>query len=130
MNPPQNLKLKNSEAGWQNVKRQRYRQIKNRKSIITGTSETDIKTIPKKAYLYVTRIDKNTTPDTLKDYLSKNFPEVICDLLVNTYKSQFSRFKVTIDFKNLEKSQDPSVWPNGAEVSRFFHPRQPPSQEG
>lgn len=95
-------------------------------SIIIGTSENDasqLKAIPKKAYLYVTRLMKNTEATVLQKYLKTEFPEVECTKLENNFDSNYERFKVTINYSNLEKSHNAHIWPVGAHVSRFFHPR-------
>lgn len=96
-------------------------------NMITGTCQHEnaslIKAAPKKAYLYVTRLEKNTKADTLQNYLKSTFPEVECLRLENKFNSNHERFKVTINFDNLQESLNSAIWPMGTQVSRFFHPR-------
>ncbi|KAJ3646257.1 hypothetical protein Zmor_023851 [Zophobas morio] len=103
--------------------RRTRRKSSSRVPTSQDVEKVHIKTIPKKAFLYVSRISKETRVDTLCDYLKTSFPEVKCEQLENKFESAFTRYKVTIDYCNLDKSKDPAVWPKGVEVGRFFHPR-------
>ncbi|KAJ3661238.1 hypothetical protein Zmor_005644 [Zophobas morio] len=116
------------EQNWTKVEKKKPpRNSKTPPKYIIGTRDnTDvnhIKAIPKKAFLYVTRIAKDISSDTLENYLKGSFPEAVCEILENKFDSPFSRFKVIIDYINLEKSQDPKLWPAGVQISRFFHAR-------
>lgn len=99
----------------------------NKKCVIGINSDSGaLKSSPAKAYLYIRRLAKTTTADDLKTYLMNDFPEVICELLENKHEENHARFKVTINFENLEKINKPEYWPSGVLISRFFHPRKPP----
>lgn len=98
-------------------------QSSRREKLIVGRrKDCDLKAAPKKAYLLVKRLSKNTTVDALKKYLMKDFPEVNCELLNNDFDTSNPRFKVCVDLENLEKIRDADIWPSGALITRFFHP--------
>lgn len=86
------------------------RQFK--KVVITGTCND-----PDEAQI------KTVSYEELKNYLTSSFPEIVCEALKNKYDSSLARFKITINYENLEKSRKPSIWLNGAQVTRSFHPR-------
>ena len=103
--------------------------IVNKQPIVGKRSDSvTIRASPAKAYLYIRRLAKSTTAADLKGYLVEDFPEVVCEPLEN-YEASHSRFKVTVNFDNLEKIYNPDYWPNGVLISRFFHPRSPKIQQ-
>ncbi|KAJ3653054.1 hypothetical protein Zmor_018972 [Zophobas morio] len=82
-------------------------------NVIIGKKDNSgpLKASQAKAYLYVRRLDKNTTVNDLQTYLAEDFPEVKCELLDNKFETNQSRFKVTINLENLEKIKNPDYWP-------------------
>ncbi|KAJ3646982.1 hypothetical protein Zmor_024537 [Zophobas morio] len=103
--------------------------IVNKQPIVGKRSDSvTIRASPAKTYLYIRRLAKSTTAADLKGYLVEDFPEVVCEPLEN-YEASHSRFKVTVNFDNLEKIYNPDYWPNGVLISRFFHPRSPKIQQ-
>lgn len=121
-NPPQR------QEGWTEVVRRNRNKTRKRESTaIIGSlienGDPKIKVAPRKCFLYVSRLDKDTESKSLVDLLRRDFPEVKCDPLASKYPEHYSSFKVTLDLHNFEKAMNPELWPNGAYVTRFFHPR-------
>ena len=84
-----------------------------------------LKTVPKKAFLYVSRLHPDTTCQNLMNFLKPKFPEIQCASLESKYPDNYSSFKVTINLENNKVAMDSATWPDGAYVSRFFHRRAP-----
>lgn len=59
----------------------------------------------------------------MKNLLAEQFPEVLCEQLIGKNNKQYSSFKVTIYESNFRKAMDPSIWPDGACIGKFFHIR-------
>ena len=93
-----------------------------RRQIIVGknTEATQIKSVPKSVFLHVYRLDKQTTVDDLSNLLKPSFPEVKSEKLNLRYPEIYSSFKVTIYETNFKKAMEPSMWPEGACISKFF----------
>ena len=45
---------------------------------------------------------------------------MLCDKLEGKNNTQYSSFKVTIYEKNFKTAMDPSIWPEGACINKFF----------
>nr|CAH7758009.1 unnamed protein product [Callosobruchus chinensis] len=104
---------------WTQVKR-RYK----RKNTVVGNGEdSDIKGVPSYTQLHVYRLNKDTTMQSLTEFLKVTFPEVICEAMASKYPDLYSSFKVQIYSKNFKKAMDPKVWPSGACVNRFLELR-------
>lgn len=94
----------------------------NARKFVIGSGNTDkLKTVPKKAYLFVSRLDPSTTTDDLQALLRDRFPEVLCEQMASKYPQYYSSFKVTIYLHRLGDAMDPGNWPDGCYISRFFH---------
>ena len=114
-----------SKERWTTVQRKRRKNpqltiIGNQK--VQGDSNGEgLKTAPKKAFLYVSRLHSSTESTDVSTFLKATFPEIECEKLTSKFPQHYSSFKVTIDFLNLEKAMDGSIWPHGCFVTRFFH---------
>lgn len=91
------------------------------KSFIIGNNSKSLKTAPKLAFLYVSRLDPVTVADDLAGVLKPKLPEVTCEKIESKYPQHYSSFKVKIYLHNFETAMDASIWPAGCYVSRFFH---------
>lgn len=101
----------------------RIHPSKPKQIVVGGNSSSNnnmLKTVPKKTYLFVSRLDPSTTVNMLEDYVKVNFPEVKCEPLKAKYPEHYSSFKITINEENLEKAMDSKQWPQGALVMRYF----------
>nr|CAI5861723.1 unnamed protein product [Callosobruchus analis] len=102
---------------------------KKRRPVIVGknTLNCSLKTSDTLAFLHVYKLHPETTADDVKNYLCQMFPKVKCEQLNSQYPNYYSSFKVTIYKDHLEQATEPSIWPNGACVNRFFHRRKTPA---
>lgn len=98
------------------------------KNGITGNLKhiSNIKVVPKKSFLYVSRLYPSTKCEDVVKLLKNEFPEVLCETLTTKYPEHYAFFKVTLNLNNLSRAMNPDFWPNGCYVSRFFRPRVQP----
>lgn len=75
------------------------------------------------SFLHVYKLHPHTTEVELNNYLKQAFPEVTSEKLNSRYPNYYSSFKVTIHEEHLNTAMDPSFWPKGVLVNRFFHKR-------
>ncbi|KAK9687292.1 hypothetical protein QE152_g36547 [Popillia japonica] len=107
--------------GWSNVLKQKRRR--NNKFITGSSNNSQIKTIPRKSFLFVSRIDPETDEKILKSHLVQFFKEAEVDELTSSHPEIYKSFKISIDQSNFDAALDPSKWPSGAYVTKFFRPR-------
>nr|CAI5868327.1 unnamed protein product [Callosobruchus analis] len=99
----------------------RVKRRNRRKNTIVGNREdSDVKGVPSYTQLHVYRLSRDTTMQSLTDFLKLTFPEVICEAMSSKHPDLYSSFKVQIYNKNFKKAMDPKVWPSGACVNRFL----------
>lgn len=96
----------------------------NKKHVIIGEAKVNtLKSAPKKAFIYVGRLDSLTKPENIEEILKEEFPEIVCEQITSKYPQYYSSFKITCDLVNFEKIMDARRWPYGSYLTRFFHPR-------
>lgn len=111
-----------NKNAWTEVTGRRHKK-RNNAIVGQGNNSTDIKIAPKKAFLYVSRLDPKTSCAALEKYVKSITPEAKCELLNSKHPDHYSSFKVTIDLHNINKAMNSEAWVPGTYVSRFFHPR-------
>ena len=100
---------------------QRRRTSKKSKSIMGSATTTSVKAATKVSYLYVTRLDKDTTVEELIDYLkAKSFLEISCEKMTAKRPDLYSSFKVGAPIHQINALKAPEIWPAGVYINRFF----------
>ncbi|KAK5646911.1 hypothetical protein RI129_005375 [Pyrocoelia pectoralis] len=122
--------IRNKETNkdsWATVVKRNPPKRAPQKQIVIGekTNALGVKTVPKKAYLFASRFDPNTTQEAISNLLVSEFPEVSCEQIATKNAQFYSSFKITINFCNLEKAMHPNTWPEGTLVTRFFQRTKP-----
>lgn len=114
------------KSEWNLVDGKRNRRS-NRTRVVIGQSNKNsasaLKTVPKKSYLFVSRLHPDTTCGDIIDFLKPDFPEVECERIESKYATHYASFKVTVSLHKNSRAMDPNLWPEGTYVSRFFLPR-------
>lgn len=98
-------------------------KVRFQKKIIGNNTSGNLKAVPKFVDIHVYRLHPETSGNALTGYLKSSFPEVICTQLVPKYEGQYASFKVSVYQNNFLKAMSADRWPEGACVSKFFHPR-------
>ena len=117
---PKPIESKNTIDGdYGSVQRSKGR----RRSIIVGQNsdaDTALRGTQRVVDLHVYRLHPDTTPEILSDHLRPRFPEASCEPLISRRPEVYSSFKVTIHGDNFKQAMDPSCWPQGVCVAKFF----------
>lgn len=115
----QYVNLNNETNQWEKVtyKRRKTYTIKGNNS---DKHLAHLTGVPKTAILHVYRLPAEATANELQNIMQQNFPEARCEAIDSKYPNEYSSFKVTIYESNFKKAMNPSLWPSGAYVQRFF----------
>lgn len=111
---------------WNLVQKQHSRKQR----IIGNKQVSEIKTVPKFASIHVYRLHPDTTTEDVEGLLKPIFPELECEKLAAKHKNLYASFKVSVYNHNFSKAMEPSIWPMGAVVGKFFYPRQKATSSG
>ncbi|KAJ4433698.1 hypothetical protein ANN_16009 [Periplaneta americana] len=114
----ENTEKEEKEAGWKTQHpRERgpnRRQETQARSIIgTRNDSDDLQAAEKMAWLYIGRLKKSTTPETVAKYLKRNGIQgnIICEELHNLGGKK--AFKVGFPFNHIEETERSDFWPQG-----------------
>ena len=123
----------NQESEWTNVGRgRRNRQVREQENKagkeatgrIMGTRQggNRIKAAEKSAWLYVGKLDQDTTEEDIRDYLKENgvTGKINCDLVNERPGSR--AFKIGIPLQDLELVHDGNFWPKDVICRPFRQP--------
>lgn len=122
VNPPER-----EETNWRTVTNKRRRHHK----AITGTgTNCTIKAVPSLTYYHIYRLDPACTETDIKNYLISLIPEVTCEKLQSRRADEYSSFKIGVNDSHSENITDPTLWPPGTKISKFFHLRKIPKTIG
>lgn len=98
--------------------------VRQQKFIVGGKSKTaSLKTAsrsPKKAAVFVSRLDQSTQSREVEDFLlDLNLTHLVCTKMKTKYNT-YSSFHVEVLESELNILLDESVWPDGSIVTKFF----------
>lgn len=88
--------------------------------VATGKSRPGIVSVPKKAYIFVSRFAPGTTVNDVKGIIEDSFPEAECESIRSRYPQCYSSFKIGVDVGSKAGIMDPAVWPAGIFINQFF----------
>lgn len=86
-----------------------------------GTSNSSIKTVGENAWIYVTRLDKETIADQIQILLSA-VCDVKCEKLNVRYNDKWSSFRICASFHFKDNITYGNIWHSGAQIGRYFFP--------
>ena len=100
---------------------------------IGGNSESNFSASKRvsKTNIHVTRVNPKVTVGTVKSYVQMKMDRqqdvngnFECDILQlnSKYPESYSSFKVTVNSNLLSKVMDPTFWPSGVAVRRYYEP--------
>lgn len=118
-----NLNLESDKNDGEKPKTAYNRNKKNDWSIKGMSKNNNVKASGKKAFLFVSRISPDTTPQTFSAMVRSTFAEAVCESIPSKHPDVYLSFKVCIDESNLDTAKDPNIWPHGSLVRRFFQQR-------
>lgn len=97
---------------------------KKRKPEITGNNvNSKLKAVAKMSSIYVSRIDADTTRETISTYLKENgLQKFEVKDGFSKYPEIYKSYIVTVPVTDLQKIKQKEFWPEGANISNFlFH---------
>jgi hypothetical protein len=106
---------------YKHKQRNLQRQVKRAPIIGTAVAEAgSLLAASKKVWLHVYRLHKDTTTDNVRSFIKSKITEmdIVCEQL--TSRGDYSSFKIGADSRHLSTLNDPSFWPSGTAVRRFF----------
>ena len=75
---------------------------------------------PPKRDFFVYRADQSVTSESIKQHLASH-NILVCDTeLISHDESKFKSFKVRVNVTDVDKIMDPTIWPLGIRVRKFF----------
>lgn len=89
-----------------------------------ASGKFSIAAVPRRASIYVSRIQPGTSVDDMKHFLGDDFPGVDCELMQSKHPNQYSSFRVYLNCEDVNRALDPNRWPVGVFVNKFFMRRQ------
>lgn len=94
---------------------------------IVGTSTAgNIQVIKTKLVsVFATKFSPDLDAETLTSYMKDKLKREVTCHKIDTVQSRFSSFKITAECNEVEEMYNPTLWPEGIFVRRFYEPRQP-----
>lgn len=94
-----------------------------KRQFVEGTNkDSSIKAVNKNAWIFVTRLDKETTANQIEALLS-SICEVKCEKLNLRHNEKWSSFRICAPFHLKDRITDGNIWPSGAQIGRYFFPK-------
>ncbi|GJQ80071.1 hypothetical protein Trydic_g19355 [Trypoxylus dichotomus] len=104
-------------------------RCRNSETIGTATVDDTFSGIPKRAWLYIGRVNKTVKTENVQNYLKKKFPNIVFELENLNSEGSFESFKLGFNFSHLEIVNKAEMWPSGILLRRFSFFRKRSSQE-
>lgn len=94
------------------------------RQIVVGTNEkSDNLAGDKKAWFYLGRVKKDTDVETVKKYITNQFPGINVFVSKLDNKGVNDSFKVGVDYDRKDDLMSESVWPKNVQIKRFLFRR-------
>ena len=95
-----------------------------KKPVIGNNSSSSIKTVPKKGYLHVYRINADTQENDLTAHLKRVASHIDFKCIkLQKQNTLSSSFRVEFPISCCKEVYNPNLWPQGAAVKRFIFPK-------
>lgn len=110
----------NNENNFSTITRKPRKLVKTKPIIGTNNQDCKISAAPKKIWVHVGRVAKETSVSDITEYLQDKIVngDFTCEKLAS--RGDYSSFKVGTDSGLLATLNDPDFWPSGVSVRRFF----------
>lgn len=109
----------NDENQFQVVQKRKH--VNKRRTITESAHNVHLRAVSKYSYLYVTRLEKDITTDSILTYLTENkFMDAVCDKMKPKRSEIYSSFRISVPSHRLESLKNPELWSEGALINHFF----------
>ena len=132
-----NSNMKNKEGDFTEVKPRRMRGKNTPNSGAVGTRKQTsaddqggchIQAAERSAHVYVGRLACNTTENEITEHIKKNTNYEGAKVERLHGKSAFASFKISVVSTMMDTIKDPSLWPEGSIVNRYYFQKAQQSQ--
>jgi len=100
------------------------RKQKTNKHLIhgSGTNITSLTAAPKLGHIHVCGLHPEVTDIMVQNHLKHNdIANATCEKLNSKHPTEYASYKISFPIDFLEKVKNPSMWPQGVKVNKFFH---------
>ncbi|KAK9876260.1 hypothetical protein WA026_012559 [Henosepilachna vigintioctopunctata] len=97
---------------------------KNRRNpeIVGNNKNTYLKGVPKMVSIYISRIDADSTEESIKNHLIENcIKQFEIKMGYSKYPNIYKSYIITVPSNILEKIKEPQLWPEGTSISNFLY---------
>lgn len=122
---PTEVAMPNGRKNYGKGKRSHQHIIGEREVVENGTCGIRAATTYK--FFHVTKLHPETTAEELAKFLKSDLPKVRVEKLDSLHPESYSSFKIAVSEANEKKILNPSLWPSGCRINRFFHARKKPT---
>lgn len=84
-----------------------------------GTANTNLKAAARNAWIFVGRLDQDTTADDITQFLLGNEISKVIECTEITTRGTNKAYKIGIPFEEKEKVYEPSIWPEGVLIRPY-----------
>lgn len=111
--------------------RKNYNSTKNQVvGQLTDSTTCSLRAAPKLVHFHLTKLHPDTKKEDVLAYTSDKLSDVTVEQLQSKYPDSYSSFKLSVPEDKSDKVLDPTVWPAGAVLNRFFARRKRPEITG
>lgn len=97
-----------------------------------ATADATLKSVPRESYIHVFRLDPAEIVDNVRAYVETEIGVKVaaCEKLATRKAEMYSSFKITVRQADEDSMLDPSNWPEGVHIRKFFQRRNVQKSEG
>ena len=113
---------------WVVIRRNARPAIKQRRrrKLLEGTATgSGVRGAPRTRDMFISRVEKDTTDDQLRTWISEQNVNIMKFELLSHEDAIYKSFKLTVPVTDFTKLYEPSLWPVGVSIARYFAPRKP-----
>ncbi len=115
--------LSSQTSGFQKQPHQLRKDRRARKTLIgKSTTSSQFKGAPEPDTLFISRVEPDTTVQTIYDHLTEKSFTVQKLECVSHPNARYKSFKLTVPVKQYKKLYDEDLWPAGVQIRRFNAP--------
>lgn len=111
----------NQVGEWRSANKKKHSGARKIQTTVGTGANNSLKAAPVFYHFHVFRLDTSVNEIQLKNHLKRTFPEVTCTSLPSKYPEEYTSFKVGVHESNKERFLEPTLWPIGAKINKFFH---------
>lgn len=120
--PDKNLNIVNRNQ-LRSSKHEKGTESRGGRQIVGNNKDSTLSAIPRRGYLYVSRLSPETEVNDVLQHLRKSAPHISFNVECISSGTASSSFRVDYPLECIDTVYSPTLWPAGATVRRFFFDR-------